>query len=566
MEQLNLLKDLVVVFAVAVFVVAVLHRAGIPNIAGFIISGIIVGPDILGLVGDPHDVEMLAEIGVALLLFGIGLEISLDKLKRLWWPILTGGFLQVGLTTMATFGICLLFGMSPASSIFIGFLVSLSSTAIVLRGLDERGEIDAPHGRLTLGILVFQDLAVVPMMLLIPFLASTGEGGNIIIALLKSVLIIAAVLVAARIVLPWVLQFIARTRQRNLFVLTVLLICMGTAWMISASGVSLALGAFLAGIVVASSEYRHQALADLIPFRDVFTSLFFVSVGMLLDTEQVLSYVPQVLMLLGFIMVGKFLIVLFTGFAMRLPIAIGALAAVSLTQVGEFSLVLKRAADGTGLLSEPLAGNLLTAAILSMLITPFLHLAAPSIAAGVGRIKTLMRFLDVESADEAERTDKPLTNHVIIGGYGFAGAELARSLDECGVPYVICELNIDNVKRAFAEGRRVYFGDITSPEVLHKLGIERAKEFVVVINNPAALEKAIMSARDIAPNLYIIARTRYLLDTEPLLNAGANDVIPAEREAAVEVASVILNRYCIDSEKLKGQLNRIRDISEEESP
>lgn len=564
MEQLTLLKDLVVVLGVAVFVVAVLHRAGIPNIAGFIISGIIVGPDILGLVGDVHDVELLAEIGVALLLFGIGLEISLDKLKRLWWPILRGGFLQVSLTTGATLGICLLLGFPPASALFVGFLVSLSSTAIVLRGLDERGEIDAPHGRLTLGILVFQDLAVVPMMLLIPFLASTGEGGNILFALFKSLVIITAVLVAARIVLPRALRFIARTRQRNLFVLTVLLICMGTAWMISASGVSLALGAFLAGIVVASSEYRHQALADLIPFRDVFTSLFFVSVGMLLNTSQVLEYIPEVLMILGLILVGKFVLVLATGLMMRLPIAISALAAVSLTQVGEFSIVLKRAADGTGLLPEPFGGNLLTAAILSMLITPFLYLAAPKIAAGVGRMKTLMRFLDVETADEAEQDDRPLTDHVIIGGYGFAGAELARSLDECGVPYLIGELNIDNVKKARSEGRRAYFGDITSPEVLHKLGIEKAREFVVVINDPTALEKAIRSAREIAPDTYIIARTRYLLDTVPLLEAGANLVVPAEREAAAEVASTVLRRYSVDSERLKAQLSRIRNISEEE--
>ncbi len=564
MEQLSLLKDLVVVLGVAVFVVAVLYRAGIPNIAGFIISGIIVGPDVLGLIGDVHQVELLAEIGVALLLFGIGLEISLDKLKRLWWPILRGGFLQVSLTTAAALGLCIAFGFPAATALFVGFLVSLSSTAIVLRGLDERGEIDAPHGRLTLGILVFQDLAVVPMMLLIPFLASTGEGGNILFALFKSLVIITAVLVAARMVLPRALRFIARTRQRNLFVLTVLLICMGTAWMISASGVSLALGAFLAGIVVASSEYRHQALADLIPFRDVFTSLFFVSVGMLLKTNQVIEYIPDVLMILGLILVGKFIIVLATGLIMRLPIAISALAAVSLTQVGEFSLVLKRAADSTGLLPEPFGGNLLTAAILSMLITPFLYLAAPTIAAGVGRMKTLMRFLDVETADEAEQDNRPLTDHVIIGGYGFAGAELAKSLDECGVPYLIGELNIDNVKKARSEGRRAYFGDITSPEVLHKLGIERAREFVVAINDPTALEKAIRSAREIAPDTYIIARTRYLLDTVPLLEAGANMVIPAEREAAAEVASTVLGRYNVDSDRLRAQLSRIRNIAEEE--
>ncbi|MCP4581223.1 MAG: potassium transporter KefB [candidate division Zixibacteria bacterium] len=559
MSDIVYLRDFVVIIAIAVAVVAILHRIGIPTIAGFIFAGVIVGPHALGVVGDPREVELLAEIGVALLLFGIGLELSLDRLKRLWRPIIIGGALQVGITILAAFFISRAFGLAINVSILIGCLLAVSSTAIVLRGLEVRGEIDAPHGRLTLGILVFQDLLVVPMILLVPIISGSGSDWfDIATTLLRAFAILVGVLIAARLVVPRVLHLVAKTRQRQLFLLTVLLVCIGTAWITSSAGVSLALGAFLAGLVVAGSEYRHQVLADMIPFKEVFTSVFFISIGMLLSPMSILENIVPILLLLGAILIGKSFIVFITGLIMRLPVRVAILAAAALAQVGEFSFVVSKAAQDTGLLTDNLAGIIISAAILSMFITPFALAFGPQIAAGVGKVPVLTRLLKVVSVEDAPEKILRMQNHLIIGGYGFTGEKLAESLKACEIPYLIIELNPVNVRRAVAKGDPAYYGDITSTEVLEHLGLASARELVLVINDPRAIERAIKSARRVAPNLHITVRTNYLLDVKPLLDAGANEVVPAELEAAVEITSRIINRCDISPEEINAQLSTIR--------
>ena len=560
MADLVYLRDLVVILAVAVAVVAVLHRLGVPTIAGFIFAGVVVGPEALGIVNDPHQVELLAEIGVALLLFGIGLELSLDRLKRLWRPIILGGTLQVGTTLIAAYLISRAFGYSVNVSILIGCLLAVSSTAIVLRGLEVRGEIDAPHGRLTLGILVFQDLLVVPMILLVPILSGANTSvGNIAYTMLRAVVILIGVILAARIIVPRILKFIAGTRQRQLFLLAVLLICIGTAWITSTAGVSLALGAFLAGLVVAGSEYRQQVLADMIPFKEVFTSVFFISIGMLLSPFSIMHNIVPIVLLLLAILIGKAFLVFITGLAMRLPVRVAILAAAALAQVGEFSFVIAKSAQGTGLLTGDLAAVIIPASILSMFITPFALMFGPTLAAGMGKAKALTKLLNVISVEEAPEKILRMHDHVIIGGYGFTGEKLAESLKKCGIPYLIIELNPANVHRAAAGGEHVYYGDITSAEVLAHLGLAQAKELVLVINDPGAIERAIKAAREVAPKLHITVRTNYLLDVQPLLEAGADDVIPAELEAAVEITSRIINRCKVDRSQIDDQLARIRN-------
>ncbi len=265
MTELVFLQDLVVILTAAVVVVALLRRLQVPAIAGFIVAGTAVGPHALGLVQDLQQVEILAELGVVLLLFGIGLELSLDRVRQLWRLIAVGGGMQVAATVLVVLGLSLLLGRDAQSGLVLGFIIAISSTAIVLRGLSTRGELEAPHGRLTLGILVFQDLCVVPMVLVIPFLADTDLGTSVWVPLLTAAVVVAGALVAARIVVPRFLDAVARTRQRELFVLSVFLICLGTAWAVSSAGVSLALGAFLAGLVVSGSRYREQAISDLVP-------------------------------------------------------------------------------------------------------------------------------------------------------------------------------------------------------------------------------------------------------------------------------------------------------------
>jgi len=560
------LRDLVVILGFGVLIVTLFHRFKLPSIAGFILSGILVGPKGLGLVNDVHQVEVFAEVGVALLLFGIGLELSLNKLRRLWKLILAGGFLQVGLSIITAFAISRFFGIPYKSAIFLGFLLALSSTAIVLRGLQQRGEVDAPHGRLTLGILVFQDFSVVPMMLAIPLLSGSDiPTRDFLSTLLQSVAIVVGVLLAARLIVPRVLNLIARTRQRQLFILSIFLICIGTAWLITSSGASLAIGAFLAGLVVAGSEYRHQALADLISFREVFASLFFVSIGMLLAPSIILENIIPILILLVAILVGKSAITFMAATFLRLPLRVCLLAAVALAQVGEFSFVLLFAAQGTGLIEKSLESALVAAAILSMFLTPFALSFGPQLAAGVGKLRRLTHFLEVTPAEDADNTVKAMRDHVIIGGYGFAGRELAQALNKYTIPYVIVDLNVENVRKASREAGDAYFGDVTSENVLKKLGIENAREFVILINDPSAAEHAVKVGRKIAPNLYIVVRTSYLLDIEPLLAAGADEVIPAEREAAVEVTSHVLSRHKADSRQIVEHCSEIRTRSEEEN-
>ena len=564
MHELAFLKDLVVILAIAVIVVAAFHRLKLPPIAGFILSGLIVGPKGLGLIGDSHQVEVLAEIGVALLLFGIGVELALKKLQRLWKLALIGGLLQVGLTAIAAYGVSVLLGIDGNSAVFIGFVVALSSTAIVLRGLQQRGEVDAPHGRLILGILVFQDFSVVPIMLIIPLLAGTDlSAATFAVTLIKSLAIVVAVLLAAILIVPRILKLVARTRQRQLFILSVFVVCLGTAWLVTKSGASLAIGAFLAGLVVAGSEYRHQAMADMISFREVFASLFFVSVGMLLSPTAMLDNLFPILGLLAAVLIGKALIVFVAALVMRMPLRVSLIAGLSLAQVGEFSFVLLYAVQGTGLIDGHVENNLVSAAILSMFITPFVMSHGPRLATGLGRFTRLRGLADLSMVDDVAESACKMCEHVVIAGFGFAGRELSRLLEENRIPYIIVDLNIENVRQALTESKNAVFGDITSESVLSELGIGNARELVLLVNDPGAAEHAIRIARRLAPRLFITVRTTYLLDTERLIASGADDVIPAEREAAVRVASQVLARHRVDTGKITAQTSEIRSHTED---
>lgn len=538
MSDFEFLRDLVVIFGVALVVVAALRRIGVPSIAGFIVAGVVAGPSVLRLVDDVHQVEILAETGVVLLLFGIGLELSLERLKRLWKAVLAGGAAQVGLTLTVVTVTGLGFGLRFPTALFVGCIVSVSSTAIVLRGLSVRGELEAPHGKLALAILVFQDLCVVPMILAIPLLAGTGGSGtDALMAIGIAVGLLAGILILARLIVPRVLEMIARTRQRDLFVLAVFVVCFGTAWAVSGAGISLALGAFLAGLVVAGSEYRHQALADLIPLREVLASVFFVSIGMLLNVADVIVHIAPILGLLLAILIGKFIIIVLTAALMRLSLRASVLTGAALCQVGEFSFVLFRSAHGTGLLDEALSQNLLVAIILSMLITPVAIALGPRLAAGAARVSWLERLLSIRSAEQGVPAKQ--SNHTIIAGYGITGRMLADALRERGHDYVIADLNADVVRLCSARGEPVYYGDVTSPEVLESLGIERARALVLAVNDPGATMRAIRIARTIAPHLWILARTQYAMDEALLREAGASDVISAETQAAHKVVDVV---------------------------
>ena len=536
MPEIDYLKELVIVLGAAVVVVAVLRRLGVPSIAGFILAGVLTGPSVLGLVGDTHQVEVLAEIGVVLLLFGIGLELSLDRLRRIWKAVLLGGGIQVALTLACTAVLAGWFGLTGGSAVFLGCVVAVSSTAVVLRGLATRGELEAPHGRLAVGILVFQDLCVIPMILMVPFLAGGGGAAReILLTIGTAVLILVGALVAANRLVPRLLAFVARTRERELFILTVFLVCIGTAWALSLAGISLALGAFLAGLVVAGSEFRHQAMSDIIPARDVLASIFFVSVGMLLDVSHVFERLMPTVGLLGAILVGKFAIILGTALVLRLPLRVGILSAATLCQVGEFSFVLLKAASGTELLGATLSHNLLVAIILSMLFTPMAIAFGPHLASGAARVPWLNRLLGAEPP--GIDAQEPHRDHVIVAGYGLTGREVCRAVREAGFAYVAVDANPDNVRAARDSGDRAVLGDVTQREVLEELGCMHARLVVLSINDTRATELAIRTIRATAPETALVVRAQYEMDKDSLQTAGATEVVTAESTASAAIVS-----------------------------
>jgi CPA2 family monovalent cation:H+ antiporter-2 len=556
----ELLNDLVVIFAVAVATALALRHMGVPSIAGFILAGVIVGPHSLGIVSEPEQVARLADIGVALLLFGIGMELSLERVRRLWQPIVLGGGIQVVVTAAVTGAVFHATGVLPGVAVLLGFVVAVSSTAVVLGALRSRGEIDAPHGRVTLGILIFQDLCVVPMILLVPILAGGNASAQALLwALAKAVGVITAVILGARLVVPRFLGVIAHTRQRDLFVLSVFLVSVGTAWLVSTTGASLALGAFMAGLVVAGSEYRHQAMSDLVPFREVFASLFFVSVGMLLSPTSIADNAAPIAGMLAAIIVGKGVIATLAALALRIPLRVCVLAGLALAQAGEFSFVLLSSGREAMTLPQPLTDNLTVAVILSMLLTPLVIAVAPGVSAGMGRASAITRRLEVRTPGERAEAAHTLGGHVIIAGYGLAGQELAHSLEDLGIPFLVVDLNAENVRRAIQQTMPAYFGDVTSPEVLVSLGARHARELVIVINDPGASERAIRAARAVAPDLPVVVRAQYAIDVGRLVRAGATEVVTSELEASVEVTRRVLARHLVAPRDVTPQIQRIRE-------
>jgi monovalent cation:H+ antiporter-2, CPA2 family len=535
MHELGLLRDLVVIFAAALAVVLLFSRLRLPTIAGFIVAGALLGPGGLGAVRDVAQVQRLAEIGVALLLFTIGLEFSLDDLRRLGRILSVGGSLQVGLTTAVVATLAVLAGTSAPKGVFVGFLVALSSTAIVLRGLAERGEVDAPHGKLIVGVLLFQDLCVVPMMLLAPALAGRGTGWEAILRpLLTAGAVVAGALALARLVVPRALHLVAATRRRDLFVLAVLLVAAAIAWLTSLVGLSLALGAFLAGMVLAGSDYGHQALADTLALRDIFTSLFFVSVGMLLDPSVIVLDAGPVLGLVAAVLVGKAVVASLAGLAMRFPLRVAILAGLGLAQIGEFSFVLATLGGELHLLEAREMRLFFAASVLTMLLAPLALRFGPGIAAGAARIRALDRLLR-RGTPQPDPGAEGASGHVLVLGYGVGGEMLSEVLAEAGVPFVVLDLNAERVRDASRRGVPVYYGDVTSREMLERAGAARARQVVVLLNDPDATLRAVRTARQLAPGAVITARARYVADVPRLLQGGADEAVAQEFEASFTV-------------------------------
>lgn len=559
MSEPGLLADLLVLFALSVAAALAFHRLRLPPIVGFLITGVISGPYGFGLIRNVADVESLAEIGVILLLFTVGLEFSLQHLARIRRFLVIGGALQVGLTITVTACLARLLAVAWPVATFLGMLVALSSTAITLRLYAERGELDTPFGNAALAILIFQDLCVVPMMLLTPALAGGGRNATSLAkTLLEAVLFIAATVVAARLVVPRILHLVAATRRREVFLLTIVLFCLGTAWASARVGLSLALGAFIAGIVIADSEYSHQALSDMVPLREVFNSLFFISIGMLFDIRTVVHSPLLILCAIVAVIAIKFLVTggasLALGQSVRPSVATG----LGLAQIGEFSFVLSAAGMSAGLLDERLDQLFLAVAVGTMALTPSLMAIAPGASATFERYvpgRWRQRTADLASGGPG---DSPIADHVIIVGFGFNGRNLARVLRDVGIAYRVIDSNASIARQERRRGEPMFYGEASSPEVLHHAGIERARVLVIAISDVAATRATVAAVRRVNPTIHIIVRTRYMREIASLTQLGSGEVIPEEFETAIEVFTRVLRRYLVPRDVIEREVRNVR--------
>jgi CPA2 family monovalent cation:H+ antiporter-2 len=552
------LTEIVALIVAGAVIAYVSFRLKLVPIVGFLIAGVIIGPNALGLVRDQAIVDATAEIGVILLLFTIGIEFSLEKLARIQRLIFGGGTLQVGLSTLAVMGLLILFGIDWRAGLFTGFLVALSSTAIVLKILGDDGETNSEPGQAGLGLLIFQDLAIVVMVMVVPMLGAGSSGGaiDIIWALTKALLIIAAVLLVARRIMPKVLEMVAKTCSPELFLLSVIAICFGTAYLTSLAGVSLSLGAFLAGLLVSESRFSQHALGETLPLQILFSATFFVSVGMLLDLNFLVMNLPLVLGAIAVVLIIK---ILTTGISLsalgyKLPVA--ASVALMLAQIGEFSFVLERAGREVGLtpLGWGTAGSqtFIAATVVLMVATPFLMKIGDSLSSKI-ESKSEHKNLPDESkiAEQIPSHTINLEDHVIVAGYGQAARYLVRVLSGSNIPYIITTLSPDGANEAESENLMVVRGDYSKQFLLDLVGVARAKMMVIADDNAAMAHRTTMVARQLNPTMRIVVRTRYISDEENLTEAGADLVIAEELESIVQLFGEVLRDYRIPAEQIE---------------
>ena len=539
MLEIPLLQDLLVLLILALANALLFNKLRQSPLIGYLATGILAGPFGLHLIARPEDVEIIAEIGVILLMFTIGLEFSFSKLLRLKGIMIKGGLTQVLLTMVMVLLVCQAFAIPLPGAMALGMALSLSSTAIILKLLMERGEIDSPHGRLSLAILLFQDLCVILFLIGLPLLK--GDGLHLSLPVIgKGIGLMLLLLVFVYFGLDRLLRVMVATRAPELFRLTVIGLALGTAWITSTAGLSLALGSFLAGLALSESDYSHQVVSDILPFRDTFLALFFISIGMLIDPEIIVLHWPILLLLFLVLCLVKTvagtLAATWAGYNLRLSLMSG----MVLFQVGEFSFVVLKEALHLGLLESTTYQMTLALVALSMMATPALLPRISSWSAAICRLAGKPLAHDIRLNEERAGN---LRDHVIIAGYGVSGRSVSRVLRETGIPYIHLETNGQTVRRARSKGEFILFGDATSGTVLSSIGIARAKSLVLAINDPAALRRTIQTARQLNPQLYILARSRFLSDLNDLREAGADMVIPDEVESGLQLAANLLHHF-----------------------
>lgn len=556
MEGILFFKKLLIILGFSIPVIYLFNKVKLPSIIGFLITGIVIGPFGLKLIDDTAGIQFMAEIGVAFLLFTIGIEIQFSRfLKNLSEIFLSGG-LQILCTFIVGMLIGLAMQLSLNQSIFVGFILTHSSSALILKLLKDRSDEDSPQGKISIGVILSQDLMVVPMMLMIPFLAG-GSGPDalmIIWKMFKSILIIVVILAAARYVIPFMLERLVSMNMRDVLVITSVVVAMGIAWITESLGLSLAIGAFLAGMALSDTDFTHQIISDINPFRDVFLSVFFVSLGMILDVNFLREHTGYILFVSLCIILIKAAIVFGLVKLLRYPLRVALLSGVMLAQIGEFSFVLASQGLHQNIISGFVYQGFIGASVLTFIATPLLVsltyylLAKKSIAEGIPLTEKSRQI--------------QLSNHAIICGLGLNGKNLIKVLKNTGINYVIVDLNFKHIKEAKAKGEKnVIWGDASNAEILKHAGIDSARVLVIAISDRFLTKRCLDIAKSIKPDLHVIVRTKYVADIDELVKLGADNIIPEEYETSIQILSRVLRMYHVPNSIILAQGNIIRNKS-----
>lgn len=547
---MELLRDIVVLILCSAAVLVLFSRIRVPSILGFILTGTIIGPSGFHLISNTTAIELFAEVGVMLLMFTIGLEFSLSAIRKMRFEALVLGSLQMGLTMMMVAAICLLLGLKVYEAILIAFVVSMSSTAIVMKLLQDQRKLQTPYGKIMVGILLFQDICLVPLMIFTPFLTPLHENhsSDILWNLLKSFVLMAVIFMAVKFLLPRVLDFVLQFRVREVFLPLVLALCFGLSLLTSNLGFSLAMGSFIAGMILAESHYIYEIETEIKSLKNFFLSLFFVSIGMLLDLDYFFDSALQVLAGTGGIIGVKTIIVFLILYFAKYPVNISVVTALGIAQVGEFSFLLLNLAKGLKILSAESYQYLLSVTIVSMLITPFLLYVGSKIV----KVEILKEKVKMSGAFPA------LQDHVVIGGFGINGQHLAKIFKALDIPFSVIEMNPATVKKFKEQGENIMFGDITRADNLARLQIEKAAMFVLAISDPEATLKAIEIGRNMNKNMRIIVRSDFFSQIKDAYQKGADAVVSQDFEAAIQISSQILKYFGISTRFIRIQNELLR--------
>lgn len=559
-----LFGELVVILALAAGILLIFRRFKLPGILAFILTGMIAGPHGLGWIQEVEEVEALAEVGVVFLLFVIGMEFSLKKLAALGRTVFLGGALQTGLTIAGVTGILVLFDLKMESAVFIGFLVALSSTAIVLRVLQEKGKMDSNYGRVATAILIFQDIVVVPMMLVTPLLAGRSENiaGDLLLLLVKMALLLVVVFISGRYLVPRILR--AAIKSKELFIIIIVVICFAAAFATQAMGLSLALGAFFAGLIISETDHAYHATGLVLPFHELFLSFFFVSIGMLVDIDQFFNAPFTIIGLALGATVLKVLIALIAVWMLRYPLRTAMHTGLALFQLGEFGFILATTGMQYDLLSEEHYQLFLAVAILGMGATPFILENSERLVRRIflsflpGQVtERLDRMMRVKREQERTRA-RVLKDHVVIVGFGLNGQNVASVAIEAGIRCAVIEEDPDLAHKAQLLGLTVFVGDGGNIHLLEQAQTQSARVIVVAISDAPATLKIVAAARSLSSTAHIIVRTRYVREIEASFAAGANEVIPEEFETSIEIFHRVLRKYLLPEARIQELIASIR--------